>query len=321
MTKTYEVEHHLRTLVEQGLSASPKHLPGSLFYDEVGDKLFQQITRLPEYYLTRCEYEILNFNKEAIGQAFFENGFAAYDVVELGVGDGLKTEVLLSQFVASGIRFRYCPVDISASVLETVEERFRQHLPDLEVLPLNADYYEALNQLRADKDRKFIVLFLGSNIGNFTPQEASDFLKGLYNSLKSGDKLFVGFDLKKDPSLVAAAYNDSAGITRAFNLNMLLRLNRELGADFQPDGFAHYPFYDPETGAAKSYLISLKDQSVYVKELNKRFEFGTGEYIHTEISQKYDIPMIERLAADSGFRILKYFYDCKEWFCDVLFIK
>lgn len=321
MTKTYEVEHHLRTLVEEGLSASPKHLPGGLFYDEVGDKLFQQITRLPEYYLTRCEYEILNFNKEAIGETFFKDASAVYDVVELGAGDGLKTEILLSHFVASDIRFRYCPVDISASVLDAVAERFRKSLPALEVLPLNADYHEALNQLKDDKDRNIIVLFLGSNIGNFTMEEASDFLRGLYASLKFGDQLFVGFDLKKDPHLIAAAYNDSAGVTRDFNLNMLLRLNRELGADFQPDRFAHYPCYDPETGAAKSYLISLKDQSVYVRELNRRFGFKTGEYIRTEISQKYDLSMIEHLAADSGFRILKYFYDCKEWFCDVLFTK
>lgn len=321
MTKLYEVETHLRTLVEEGLSASPKRLPGALFYDEVGDKLFQQITRLPEYYLTRCEYEILNFNKQAIEQAFFEDASSEFDVVELGAGDGLKTEVLLSHFTKSGVRFRYCPVDISASVLGTVTERFQKSLPDLRVLPLNADYYEALHQLKTDKDRKIIVLFLGSNIGNFTPGEASDFLKGLFEALKFGDKLFVGFDLKKDPRLIAAAYNDSTGITYDFNMNMLVRLNRELGADFQPDRFAHYPFYNPETGAAKSYLISLKEQSVYIRELNKQFNFKAGEYIYTEISQKYDKPMIERLAFDSGFQIRNYFYDCKEWFCDVLFVK
>ena len=305
--------------IEEGLSQTPKRLPSWLFYDSAGDKLFQAIMNMPEYYLTRCEYEILESNKDIL-QKIFTDQSKSFNLVELGAGDGFKTEILLEHFSKNNAKFIYTPIDVSANVLKTLKLRLLQNIPHLDIRPNNNRYEEALKRLEHDESRK-VFLFLGANIGNFAPEDAARFV-GLISSVMSAhDQLLIGFDLKKHPRIIQSAYDDPHGITRDFNMNLLVRLNRELGANFNTDNFCHYPSYNPETGQNKSYLVSKLAQDVYFKSLEKSFHFHQWEVIHTEISQKYDREMINKLAAEAGLRIVKSFYDSKKYFCDVLLRK
>lgn len=314
--------HHtaIAHAVKEGFAKSPKHLPSWLFYDEAGDKIFQAIMRMPEYYLTGCEYEILNTHTESLRQHFADDG-SIFDLIEFGAGDGLKTEILLRHFSAHHTLFRYMPVDISASVLDQLTERLLGAMPSLSIESVNKPYDEAIVAIQERDHNRKVYLFLGANIGNFIPADAEHFVATMAASMEQNDQLLIGFDLKKDPRLVQAAYDDPQGITRDFNLNLLVRLNRELGADFQVDQFTHYPYYDPETGMTKSYLVSMNDQDVHIEALHKTIHFKRWEIIHTEVSQKYDVAMIEKLAARTGLEIVQYYYDRKYYFTDVLFRK
>lgn len=316
---TTEIEFAVVALaVEEGFSQSPKRLPIWLFYDELGDKIFQAIMRMPEYYLTHCEYEILQMNKEQLLQQI--GAKELFNLVELGAGDGMKTEILLKHFTSRDVPFIYSPVDVSQTVLSQLTKRLKDSITNITISPINARYTEALKLVEQSALRK-IFLFMGANIGNFAVKEAKQFLKSISNSMTQDDLLLVGFDLKKDPRLIQAAYDDPQGITRDFNLNLLVRLNRELGANFQLDQFRHYPYYNPETGMTKSYLISLMEQDVYFEACDKYVHFNRWEPIHTEVSQKYDTEMIEELANNAGLKIQERYYDCKHYFCDVLFRK
>lgn len=305
--------------VEEGLSKSPKRLPSWLFYDETGDKIFQAIMHMPEYYLTACEYEILQMSKEKLLRHFGGNK-STFNLIELGAGDGLKTEILLKYFVEEKIDFVYSPVDVSKTVLQQLVNRLHQAAPQLNINPINTKYDQAVNLLRYNGQHK-IYLLMGANIGNFNVHEAKKFIEDISNSMSKGDQLLIGFDLKKDPRLIQAAYDDPHGITRDFNMNLLVRLNRELGAQFQLDQFKHYPYYNPETGMTKSYLVSLKNQDVFFEACDKVVHFDRWEVIHTEVSQKYDKQMIEGLAAHSELEIRELIYDCRHYFCDALFQK
>lgn len=302
--------------VSEGLSLPGKKLPSWLFYDQNGDRLFQQIMRMPEYYPTRCEYDILQHYKEELLRHFSDKE-RSFQLIELGAGDGLKTEVLLDHFIDRNIPFTYVPIDISANVLEVLSSRLRSRFPDLQIRPLNKNYDEALISLR-DIGEKKVILFMGANIGNFSIPEATQFLKKITLHLAPRDLLLIGFDLKKDPRIIQEAYDDPHGLTRRFNLNILERLNREVGADFNLDNFSHYPYFEPATGTTKSFLISMKDQSVHVEALGRSFHFDIWESIQTEVSQKYDMTMIEKLAALTGLKIADVFYDSRRYFCDVL---
>lgn len=302
--------------VLKGLSTEPKTLPSWLFYDETGDRLFQEIMRMPEYYPTRCEYDILQQHKDALLKHFTERA-RTFKLIELGAGDGLKTEILLQHFLSHGIDFTYLPVDISAHSLDVLSKRLNTTLPGLRIKPINKTYYEALKDLRGIDDKK-IILFMGANIGNFTIPEASAFLSKLVIPLTGKDMLLIGFDLKKDPRIIQEAYDDPRGLTREFNLNILVRINRELGANFIPSEFTHFPYYDPESGITKSFLMSMKDQAVRIPHLDRIVHFDQWETIQTEVSQKYDTRMIEKLVALSGLRIVEVFYDNQKYFCDVL---
>jgi dimethylhistidine N-methyltransferase len=304
--------------VDNGLSANPKTLPSWLFYDDQGNKFFQSIMHMPEYYLTRCEYAILDDYKEVLLN-YFSYDQDEFQLIELGAGDGLKTEVLLEYFVSQAIHFNYIPVDVSPPILSHLTNRLRMRLPELDIHPQNKKYEEAISLL-PDKIRK-VILFLGANIGNYTIEEAAQFLKKLSSAMNKEDLLLIGFDLKKDPRIIQQAYDDAKGLTRAFNLNVLKRLNTELGADFRIDKFSHFPVYDPASGTAKSFLVSQGKQQVFIAALNKIFEFEKWETIHTEVSQKYDLCMIEDLSSKSGLRIAEVFYDSKKLFCDVLITK
>jgi L-histidine Nalpha-methyltransferase len=306
--------------VIEGLSAKKKYISSKYFYDENGDELFKKIMHMPEYYPTDAEFEVLSLHYDNLIK-LMNNGGSGFNIIELGPGDGYKTKIILGHLYNSKNSFQYIPIDISESVIENLKKDIIRLFPDIDIDPRSQDYFHALDEIHNHSDRKLIVFFLGSNIGNLTEEEAIAFLKEISDRLKSGDELFIGLDLKKDPEKILLAYNDPAGITRDFNLNLLVRMNRELGADFDISKFKHYPIYDPETGTAKSFLVSTEDQIVYFAELQKSFFFEQWELIHTEISQKYDIEMIDYMAFRSGFRVVKNFYDTNRYFVDSLWVK
>jgi L-histidine N-alpha-methyltransferase len=315
ITTTAKIDDELLSAVEKGLSAEHKNLPSWLFYDAEGDSIFQQIMNLPSYYVTRCEFEILTMHKEDI-LTYFKPFKDTFDIVELGAGDGTKTEIILSHLYSEGVKFCYRPIDISSDVLNQMSERLKNSYPGIEVQPLSTEYFEALHHL--DSRTRKLVLFLGANIGNFSIEESITFLRKLQLELLPQDYALIGFDLKKDPRVIVAAYDDSEDVTKKFNLNVLRRLNDEIGARFEINAFDHYAVYDPQTGSAKSFLISLKDQDVTIGRLKRTFHFAQWETIHTEISQKYDLLMLERTLYTAGLEIVDLFFDEKHWFCDVL---
>lgn len=300
-----------------GLTSYPKKISSKFLYDEKGDKLFQQIMELPEYYLTGKEYQILTHHREEIGEAFAsQNGF---DLIELGAGDGKKTKVLLRHFEQRNYDFKYLPVDISHNVLDQLSLSLDKEIPGLEVEPLQGTYKQVLSKLADYNDRKKVILFLGSNIGNLSEKEAVGFLTKIKNSMNDKDMFFMGVDQKKDPKLILDAYNDSAGVTEAFNKNLLGRINRELEADFDPETFMHWPIYNPETGIAKSYLVSTREQTVQINSLNLEVHFQKWETIHTEVSQKYDDTSIAWLAEEAGLKITGSWADKEDCFKNYLF--
>lgn len=300
--------------VAESLTQSPKFLSSRYIYDSAGSKLFEGIMKLPEYYLTRAEYAILEQRSGEIAAQL--PAWEAFDIVEFGAGDGTKTRLLLQELGKSR-RFRYLPVDISQAALETLKQNFAQWLPELALVPLKAEYFAALETLRSS-GRPRLVLFLGSNIGNFTLAQTQEFLSELRSRLQPGDCLLTGFDLKKEPARILAAYNDSQGLTRAFSLNLLHRINSELGADFDIAQFEFVPSYNPETGEMHAFLISQRDQTVKIQALGLEVHFAAWETIHTEVSRKYDKALIEKLAADSGFDPRGHFYDPEQDFVDSL---
>lgn len=298
--------------VVKGLSHNPKRLPSKYLYNEEGDKLFQQIMHLPEYYVTRCEHEILETYKQTIA------GFCSepFQLIDLGAGDGLKTMVLLDYFIKNKSAFQYLPIDISSSAVNQLADSVKAKFPKLSIEGISAEYFAALRKLKEDKNFHKVVLLFGSNIGNFSSSEAIDFLQEMKNNLNKGDLLIIGFDLKKDPDSILKAYNDSQGITAQFNFNLLHRINKELGGNFNTDNFEFCPTYNPETGEVKSYLVSKARQTVVLKKINASFRFDPWESIHTECSNKYDLHDITTFAEAAGFKIVTNLYDSKKYFTD-----
>ncbi|MGE0433958.1 MAG: L-histidine N(alpha)-methyltransferase [Planctomycetota bacterium] len=298
-----------------GLSATPKTLPSRYIYDDAGSELFTRIMELPEYYPTRCEQEILETRANDIAAAI---GGRPFNLVELGAGDGRKTAVLLREFSERGYDFQYVPIDISEAAVSGLVDRLAGELPALRVDGVVADYFDGLRWVSRLGDRLNVVLFLGSNIGNFRPPSDVQFLHSLWNSLNCGDLLLVGFDLKKDIDQLVRAYSDSAGVTAAFNLNLLHRINRELGGRFDVSTFRFWSTWDPVNGAVQSYLISDREQTVRIDALEKEVSFEPWEPIHTESSHKYTARMIEELAGQTGFAVMEMLSDAKGWFCDAM---
>lgn len=304
--------------IMQGLSADPKYLLSKYFYDKKGDELFQQIMHCSDYYLTRCELEILSEQASCIVQSVSKY-MTNFDVVELGAGDATKSIYLLEEFLSQKKTCNYYPVDISANVISLLENKLPVKLPGINIKGWNGEYINMLEKISHYSDKKKLVLFLGGNIGNFLPSEAIAFLQRLHAHLNPGDLLLIGFDLKKHPRVILDAYNDSDGLTKAFNLNLLTRINRELGGEFEPANFDHYPVYDPSTGTCKSYLISLHEQNVGIGP-DVSIPFKKNEIIRMEVSQKYSRDEIDQIAEDSGFTVVEKFYDRKEWFSDCLWM-
>ncbi len=302
--------------VIQGLSDNPKHLSSKYFYDKMGDQLFQKIMHTQEYYLFRSEKDILSEQSAAITdtlKVYSDN----YDLVELGAGDASKSIFLIKELVSQGILNTYYPVDISGHVIQDLEETLPVKIPDLKLKGFNGEYINMLKEINKESDKPKLVLFLGSNIGNYFPDEAIEFCRALYDNLNPGDLVFMGFDLQKHPLMILNAYNDSLGYTRFFNLNLLKRINHELGGDFEPFLFDHYPTYDPVTGTCKSYLISLKDQEVHIgNEFTVTLQ--ENEPIRMEVSQKYKLEETDKMAENCSFKVIEKFQDNRKWFVDCL---
>lgn len=303
--------------VDAGLSAPFKFLLSRYFYDAKGDTLFQEIMRMPEYYLTDAEYEIFLKQGADLLDAM-KVGDGGFDLVEFGAGDGYKTKVLINSMLAENATFTYRPIDISSDVLAALKYELSLKFPALKVEPQHAEYFTALEQIGKKSALPKLVLFLGSSIGNFTEERTVAFLNALFAKLNRGDKALIGFDLKKNPEVILKAYNDPAGITKRFNLNILTRINRQLKGHFDLQQFAHFPTYNPESGFARSYLVSLVAQEVPIDVLDKSFHFAEGECIHTEISRKYSIPQIEALLENSGFTVHKHFTDSRGYYVNTL---
>lgn len=303
--------------VLKGLTSTPKSLSSKYFYDDEGSRLFQEIMKLPEYYLTASELEIFSRQTDAIYDAVTA-GANAYDLIELGAGDGTKTAILVDRFLHDSADFTYSPIDISKEACDSLSANFREKFPELKIRPLHGDYFKILNSLKNGSERRKIIMFLGSNIGNFNREQALDFFRQLRDVMNSDDRLFIGFDLQKDPRVIVEAYDDYNGVTAAFNLNLLTRINRELGGDFDLSKFSHYAVYRPVECAARSFLISRERQTVHIEALKRSFDFDQWEAIFMEISQKYSGAMIEDLARESGFVIDATFLDSKRYYCDSL---
>lgn len=291
----------------KGLTSYPKYLLSKYIYDKNGDKLFQKIMDMPEYYLTSCESDILELNKEDISRSFSSD--SGFDLIELGAGDGKKTKILLKELVDQKFKFNYLPVDISENVLDELEKSLKREIPEVNVKVQQGTYFKTLEKLSEYNSRKKVILVLGSNIGNLSHKEAVEFLENIAQAMSKEDMLFMGFDQKKHPQKILDAYNDPAGITEEFNKNLLVRINRELDGNFNLDKFMHWESYDPETGTAKSFLVSKTNQKVNIEKLGIQVNFEAWESIHTEISQKYDDSIVRWLADEAGLHLENSFGD------------
>jgi len=303
--------------VLRGLSAAPKFLSSKYFYDDEGSRLFQEIMKLPEYYLTGAEFEIFSTQTSKIFEVFTKAD-ETFDLIELGAGDGSKTSLLVDYFLKYTADFTYVPIDISAEALSFLTEKFQTQFPGLSIQTEQGDYFQKLETFQSKSVKRKIILFLGSNIGNFGKEQAQNFFRQLRAVMNDTDLLFIGFDLQKDPRVILRAYDDAQNVTAEFNLNLLARINRELGANFNLNDFSHYASYHPIEGAARSFLISRKTQTIFIESLNKTFDFAAWEPIFMEISQKYSLAMIEELAQTSGFEVSQYFFDSQKFYTNSL---
>lgn len=301
--------------VRQGLMKSQKALPCVYFYDTKGSLLFEEICRLPEYYPTRTEASILREYSAEIAGLFSKN----VNIIELGSGSSLKTRILLEAFLQKQGRIKYQPIDVSKSILEESSATLKNRYPQLNVLPVTARYEEGLKKAITENDAINLVLWLGSSIGNYEREEAIRFLQNIRKSSSASTKYLIGIDLRKEKHILESAYDDSEGITAAFNLNLLERINRELNADFDRDAFKHTAVYNEKAGKVEIHLVSRKQQAVTIAGCGIEIYFDEGEKIHTENSFKYSLEEISALAKQSGFKIEKQWFDEKQWFSLNLF--
>jgi dimethylhistidine N-methyltransferase len=268
-----------------------------------------------EYYLTNSEMEIfLHQSKEMTDSILLEDD--TFNVIEFGPGDAVKSMHLVKELLKRKAIAVYYPIDISENIIGLLNQKLSKQLPDLKVRGLHGEYLHMLAQINKLSKNKKLVLFLGANIGNFKFQEMPDFCNELNGMLSKGDLILIGFDLKKNPKKILAAYNDKEGLTSEFNLNLLVRINKELNADFNVNSFEHYATYDPDSGACKSFLVSLIPQDVYIGKTPVHFE--KDETIFMEISQKYSIAQIDEIALQCRFTPVAYFFDKEKYFVDVL---
>ena len=297
-----------------GLSAIPKSLSSKYFYDDIGSDLFQKITKHEDYYPTRTEFSILESIQNKLPDILDEKEL---DILELGAGDGHKTSLILNGFLESGYKINYYPIDISEQAMLQLKDNMDEH-ENLTICGVIAEYFEGLRHVRKQSENKALVLFLGSNIGNFDRIQNQGFLRAIWQSLKPEDYMLIGFDLKKPVNILTAAYNDSSSFTRDFNLNILHRINTELGGDFDLNKFEHYGIYNPVLGTMESYLFSLEPQVVYIENLQRSFTFDAYEPLHLEYSFKFLESDINYLADKTGYQSINNFTDDNNYFIDTL---
>jgi L-histidine Nalpha-methyltransferase len=302
--------------VRIGLTARPKTLPTKYLYDDLGSALFEVICLLPEYYLTRAEAAILRAHAgdviDAVGDTL--------EIVELGSGTAAKTRLLLDAALARQGSLRYSPIDISPSALEATVLALHAEYPAIAVEPHATDYFDGLRNLSRNGVARRLVLFLGSNVGNFEPPMARTTLRAVHDRLRPGDSLLLGADMKKDVAILEAAYNDKLGVTAAFDKNLLNRINRELGGHFDLETFVHRAKYNASEGRVEMHLVSRGKQQVAVDAIGATIEFADGESIHTESSYKYDAAQIDELARATGFEVIRTWPDPNNAFTSNLLV-
>jgi dimethylhistidine N-methyltransferase len=292
--------------VLDGLHKSHKQLPTKYLYDERGSNLYEQICALDEYYIPRTEATIMENNIDEIVKLLGPNAM----LIEYGCGSCSKTRILLDNMVNL---VTYVPIDISQEQLEHVAAELYHSYPGLEILPICTDYTTNFQlPLPTARYDRIIAYFPGSSIGNFNPQSAVKLLSNIASVCGPGGALLIGADLKKDIDVLYKAYNDRDGVTAAFNMNLLKRINRELKGDFQIGNFEHSAFYNPDEGRVEMHLVSLKNQTVHLN--NTAIDFAQGESIWTESSYKYDLKSFQRLAIDAGFSVTRVWTDVQKWF-------
>ena len=299
-------KENFREEVLAGLSKSPRRLPYKFFYDDRGAQLFQQICDLPEYYVTRTEIEILRLHGAEIAKALGPQ----IELIGLGTGAGTKTRILLEELHNPAV---YVPIDISKEQLEKSSTRFREMFPMLQILPVCVDYLEPFElPLPRRLSSRSVIYFPGSTIGNFEPEIASEFLSRLVELAGDGGGLLIGVDLQKGRDILELAYNDASGVTAQFNKNLLARINRELGADFDLNRWQHHAIYNSTEGRIEIYLISENEQTVHIGA--HEFQFRAGEEILTEYSYKHTIAGFIQLARQAGFHFEQVWTDDARWF-------
>jgi dimethylhistidine N-methyltransferase len=299
--------------VQRGLHVRPRSLAPWMFYDAHGSRIFERITQLPEYYLTRTELSILASSSDSMIAAARSRRAKSLRLLELGAGTASKTDVLLDAVVRLQGDVLYVPVDVSLDALEVARERINSTLPEVSVEPIVANY--VMDPLRLEAfDDSTLALYLGSSIGNFSPDEARTILHNLGSQLRSGDALLIGIDLVKDESILEAAYDDKDGVTAEFNLNILSRLNRELGADFDPASFCHRALWNRVKSRIEMHLESTRDQHVRIPAAHLDLHFAAGETIHTENSYKFSRETIRILLQEAGFAFERAWTDVRGWY-------
>jgi L-histidine N-alpha-methyltransferase len=299
--------------VTDGLDGRPKSLPTHYLYDQAGSELFERITDLPEYYPTRTERAILEQRAPEIVEAAGAN----HAMIEFGSGSSAKTRLLIEASLARQGRLNYAPIDISTDFLRSSSLALLDRYADLQITALGAEYFDAIEAL-PDHDGPRLILFLGSNIGNLTRDEAIDFLSRIRARMQPEDRMLLGVDQVKDREVLEAAYNDAQGVTAAFNRNLLCRVNRELDAKFPLESFRHHAPYDEREARIEMRLHAVGDLQVPIEALGRTYEFADGEFIHTEWSHKYTEASFGALAAPAGLQIDHTWYDEKGWFSLVM---
>ncbi|MGB3639940.1 MAG: L-histidine N(alpha)-methyltransferase [Rivularia sp. (in: cyanobacteria)] len=299
--------------VVKGLTHTPKYLSPHYLYDDRGSELFEEICELPEYYVTRTETAILQDCAEEIAQIT-----GACEFVELGSGSSTKTRILLDAYQKLGLPLHYLPIDVSAGILEASARQLLVDYPSLKVHALAGTYEQALGELERSELPTRMIGFIGSSLGNLTPGQCEEFLSQITAGLQLGEYFLLGVDLQKPKHILEAAYNDSAGVTADFNLNVLDHLNSRFNGNFDRTKFEHWTFYNETKHQVESYLRSLEPQTAQLKDLNLKLNFEKGETIHTEISRKFDINGIQELLQTKGLVTQKVWTDENQWFALIL---
>ena len=300
-----------------GLKDNPKYISSKYFYDEKGSKIFDSITKHKDYYLTNKEVEVLNRIKNKLPKLFNENKI---DIIELGPGDGSKSKIIIDGFLSNNYEVTYYPIDISIQALKDTKYNLKKN-KKLEVCGIHSEFIEGLNYVKTKSRNKKLILFLGSNIGNFNKRNSRDFVNKIINSMNIKDNALIGFDLKKDEKILTKAYNDSDFLTKEFNLNLLTRINNIFNANIDLINFDHIGIYNKSIGAMESFLISLTPQKIFFSDIDTTIELNGGEKIHVEYSYKYNEVDIKELLKTTGDSNIIFYYDKMRYFADVLLTK